>query len=69
MKEYKLDNIYNIIILKRNNGIYEFYLEKIGYANLAFMFGIREELSPHDFKTSYINGFIKEYETQKFWNN
>ena len=69
MIEYKFNEQYNIIILKRKNDTYEYYLEKIngGCGGLAFMFGIYAPIEPSDFETSFINGFIKNYETQKFW--
>lgn len=67
MKEYKFNKNYNILVLKRNNGTYEYYLEKVNYGNLAFMFGIGEELEPSRFTKDCILDFIKNYESQKFW--
>lgn len=67
MKEYQFNKNYNIIILKRKNGFYEYYIEKVNFGSLAFMFGIEEEIEPSEFEKSYIQGFIKNYEKQKFW--
>ncbi len=65
MIEYKFNKNYNIIVLKRKNGLFEYYLEKIGFGSLAFMF--YGETEPSDLEKSYFQGFIKNYENQKFW--
>lgn len=67
MKEFKFNENYNIIILKRNTGIYEYYLEKVNYSNLVFMFGLNVELNPNSFTKQYVLDFIKAYE--KFWKD
>ncbi len=67
MKEYQFDNHYNIIVLQRKSGPYEYYLEKVNYSSLAFMFGIHKELDPSGFTKDCVFHFIKKYENQKFW--
>lgn len=39
-----INETYNAIILERN-GIYEYYLEKIGYGNLMYLFGVTEKIT------------------------
>jgi hypothetical protein len=68
MKEYKFNENYNILILKRYNGIYEYYIEKVNYGNLAYMFGLGEAVAPICLKKLILN-IIKSYEFKKFWKD
>lgn len=57
---------YNIIIIEKNKGYFEYYIEKINYANLYYMFGLFEEWNNID-----LNDLFNEYKKQsiidKFW--
>ena len=60
------NNKYNIITLERVKA-YEYYLEKKGYGNLFFMFGISSEMLMLD--SEYINKYIEIAEKQNFWGD
>ena len=38
-----INETYNAIILERN-GMYDYYLEKVGYGDLMFLFGFAEKI-------------------------
>jgi hypothetical protein len=54
-----INETYNAIILERD-GMYEYYLEKVGYANLLFLFGYAE-------KIEVIEEHISEELAEEFW--
>ena len=64
--KYSFNEDYNIIIIK-DNGIFNYYLEKNGYGDLRFMFGIKEKIKPICFNFDYIYGFIEISEKENFW--
>ena len=59
MNKYKIDNNYNVIRLTEQ-GCFNYYLQKNGYGNLLFMFGVCEPFSLAEIKelaTTYINTY------------
>lgn len=59
MNKYKIDNNYNVIRLTELGG-YDYYLQKNGYGNLLYMFGLCEPLTIAELKelaSVYINTY------------
>lgn len=64
--KYSFNEDYNIIIIK-DNGFFEYYLQKKGYGDLRFMFGIKEKTAPINFNFDYLYQFIETAEKDNFW--
>lgn len=64
-KIQNFNNDYNIIKLYKGD-IIEFYLEKIGYANLHYIVGVYEDM---ELTKDYIYQSIGIAELNNFWSN
>lgn len=63
--KYKFNKDYNIIIIK-DDGIFDYYLQKNGYGNLFYMFGLTEKVHPSTLHESYLE-HIEIAEDDEFW--
>ena len=55
---------YNVIAIQRGETVY-YYLERVGYGDLAFLFGC----AAWDYNESYIDKYISTVENMGFWED
>ncbi len=63
IKETAFFNNYKVLEIKRN-GMYDYYLEKIGYGNLFSLYSTLEECFPAHVD---VLKYIKTAESKEFW--
>ena len=62
----KFNDSYNIIKIHKDN-IWEYYIEKVGYRDLRYLVGCKENID--SFNNNYIELAIDIAETDGFWEN
>ena len=65
IKEKTFFGEYKVLELKRN-GMYEYYLEKIKYGNLCYMYGAYKPCFPTQ---KMIGEYIETAEKRNFWGD
>jgi hypothetical protein len=65
MKEKQFFNNYSIIELQRN-GIFQYYLARLGYGNLMYLYGTMKECFP---SSDGVLGYIDIANNIGFWND
>lgn len=65
IKEITYFSQYKVLEIKRN-AVYSYYLEKIGYGNLFYLYGTMEECMP---TIDMVLKFIHNANEQDFWGD